>query len=328
MPSFTSSKFLLLGAAVLGLANASALPANIFGRQAATPDGSCGASNGGYKCPTDSYKCCSQYGWCGDTDEYCGTGCQSGYGTCSGGSTTPTTSAGGSTPTDTPSTGGRSKPGSVPYGSFIYSCNTPNTVALTFDDGPFIYTSRLLDILSSNGVKATFFVNGQNWGEPITTATNQAILARMNNEGHQIGSHTWSHPYLSSLSDADVTSQMTMVESAVSSAIGKYPTYMRPPYFDCGSACLNVMNNLGYHVIHANVDPQDYAHTADIQTALNSYSSAISAGGSYIVLNHDVHQTTVESLVQNEIDNAKSKGLTFATVGECLGDPAANWYRN
>lgn len=72
MPSFTSSKFLLLGAAVLGLANASALPANIFGRQAATPDGSCGASNGGYKCPTDSYKCCSQYGWCGDTDEYCG----------------------------------------------------------------------------------------------------------------------------------------------------------------------------------------------------------------------------------------------------------------
>lgn len=132
----------------------------------------------------------------------------------------------------------------------------------------------------------------------------------MNNEGHQIGSHTWSHPYLSSLSDADVTSQMTMVESAVSSAIGKYPTYMRPPYFDCGSACLNVMNNLGYHVIHANVDPQDYAHTADIQTAYNSYAGAIQAGGSYIVLNHDVHQTTVESLVQNEIDNAKSKGLT------------------
>lgn len=52
---------------------------------------------------------------------------------------------------------------SVPVGSIITACTVPGTFALTFDDGPYIYTSELLDILANNGVKATFFLNGQNF---------------------------------------------------------------------------------------------------------------------------------------------------------------------
>ena len=63
-------------------------------------------------------------------------------------------------------------------------------MALTFDDGPDVYTARLLDLLSDNGVVATFFVNGKNWGTEITTPTKAALLQRMLSEGHQIGSHT------------------------------------------------------------------------------------------------------------------------------------------
>lgn len=69
----------------------------------------------------------------------------------------------------------------------IYACTQPNTIALTFDDGPYIYTSTVLDKLKAAGMKATFFVNGQNWGNIYD---NQAVVKRMIAEGHQIGSHT------------------------------------------------------------------------------------------------------------------------------------------
>jgi peptidoglycan/xylan/chitin deacetylase (PgdA/CDA1 family) len=51
-----------------------------------------------------------------------------------------------------------------PVGVIINDCTTPGTVALTFDDGPFIYTESVLNQLAAAGAKATFFVNGQNWG--------------------------------------------------------------------------------------------------------------------------------------------------------------------
>ena len=75
----------------------------------------------------------------------------------------------------------------VPIGTVIDRCTTPGTIALTFDDGPYQYTAELLNILSRNGARGTFFVNGQNWGN-IYDYT--GVVQRMHNEGHQIGSHT------------------------------------------------------------------------------------------------------------------------------------------
>lgn len=77
----------------------------------------------------------------------------------------------------------------VPVGQIITQCTKPGTFAITFDDGPYIYTDKILDILKANGIKATFFVNGLNWGD-INDAANSARVRRAINEGHQIGSHT------------------------------------------------------------------------------------------------------------------------------------------
>lgn len=78
---------------------------------------------------------------------------------------------------------------SVPFGTIINSCTVPGTVALTFDDGPYIYTSQVLDTLKNNNVHATFFVNGDNWSN-ILSVNDEALVHRMIAEGHQIGSHT------------------------------------------------------------------------------------------------------------------------------------------
>ena len=76
----------------------------------------------------------------------------------------------------------RQTPGQVYFG-----CSVPNTVALTFDDGPFMYTDGVLDALAGAGMKATFFLNGQNWASIFEYS---ATVQRMVNEGHQVGSHT------------------------------------------------------------------------------------------------------------------------------------------
>ena len=80
---------------------------------------------------------------------------------------------------------------SVPVGQIITKCTQKDTVALTFDDGPYKFTDHVLDILKKNAVSATFFVNGQNYWPYITDPVNQARVKRAFTEGHQIASHTY-----------------------------------------------------------------------------------------------------------------------------------------
>jgi peptidoglycan/xylan/chitin deacetylase (PgdA/CDA1 family) len=72
-------------------------------------------------------------------------------------------------------------------GTVIETCTVPGVVALTFDDGPSIYTETLLDLLKINNQKATFFVNGQNYDNIHNYAS---TIQRMITEGHQVASHT------------------------------------------------------------------------------------------------------------------------------------------
>ncbi|KAK4647827.1 uncharacterized protein QC761_104780 [Podospora bellae-mahoneyi] len=276
----------------------------------------CGAGIG--NCP--SGQCCSQYGWCGVTSEHCGTGCQSGFGTCTGG--------GGGNNEETLSTP-RPKFGSIPYGVTITNCNAAGTIALTFDDGPFLYTNQLLDLLAQQQVKATFFTNGLNWGD-ATQAPYPDVLRRIVNDGHQLGSHTYNHPDLNTLTTAARRSNMAQNEKIFKDALGGYfPTYMRPPFGSCTGQCLTDLGDLGYHVINWNIDTLDYQ--GNIPNSQNIFNSAVStnaAANKYIALAHDVHQATVQQLTLGLIQTAKNRGYRLVTVGECLGDAPVNWYRD
>ena len=74
----------------------------------------------------------------------------------------------------------------------------PPRVALTFDDGPHrIYTRNLLDGLRERGVKATFFVVGEN------IPGNEELIRQMEEDGHLIGNHTYDHADISKMSDEE-----------------------------------------------------------------------------------------------------------------------------
>ncbi|KAK2052915.1 polysaccharide deacetylase [Colletotrichum caudatum] len=213
----------------------------------------------------------------------------------------------------------------IPYGVAISSCTVPGDFALTFDDGPFTYTSHVLDLLAEAGAKATFFVNGQNFGDINDF---QDVVKRMDAEGHQIGSHTFDHADLATLGDADIITEMVTLEDALINIVGKYPTYMRPPYFSWNDNTLSILKALEYHVIHADIDTLDYANNAPLGnlTSVGLFEEGVNDGGS-ISLAHDVHQNTAEYLVPEFLRIIKEKNLRAVTVGECLGDPKANWYK-
>ncbi|KAK1985377.1 hypothetical protein LZ30DRAFT_779082 [Colletotrichum cereale] len=213
----------------------------------------------------------------------------------------------------------------VPYGVAISKCTVPGDFALTFDDGPFTYTGHVLDLLAEAGAKATFFLNGKNFGD---INDYQDFVKRMDAEGHQIGSHTFDHADLATLGDAEIITEMTTLEDDLVNIIGKYPTYMRPPYFSWNDNTLSILKALEYHVIHADIDSFDYANDAPLgnMTSVGIFEKGVNAGGS-IALAHDVHENTAEYLVPEFLRIIKEKNLRAVTVGECLGDPKANWYK-
>jgi hypothetical protein len=89
---------------------------------------------------------------CGTGIDYCeAPDCQFEYGPACDANTVPPGA----------STSGIARPhlGSVPYGTRINECTEPGVIALTFDDGPYIYTNDLLDLLDKYNAKVTFFIS-------------------------------------------------------------------------------------------------------------------------------------------------------------------------
>jgi peptidoglycan/xylan/chitin deacetylase (PgdA/CDA1 family) len=141
--------------------------------------------------------------------------------------------------------------GEIEYGEYIMDCKVPGTVAMTFDDGPNVYTGELLDKLKVAGAKATFMISANNNGRQIDQGDIWSeLLKRMIDEGHQVASHTWSHPHMDAITSEDRKMEMAKTERAIANIIGKYPTYMRPPYSQCESksGCQKDMKDMGYSI--------------------------------------------------------------------------------
>lgn len=108
---------------------------------------------------------------------------------------------------------------------------------------------------------------------------------------------------------------------------------MRPPYSSCSAPCMATMAELGYHVTSFDVDTDDYNNDSPllIQNAKTNFLTKIAPSNptkdAFLVIGHDIHEQTAYNLTTFMLDTLKAKGYTAVTVGKCLGDPEANWYR-
>ncbi|KAK5991535.1 Chitin deacetylase [Cladobotryum mycophilum] len=290
-------------------------------------DGRCGKNFGGSSCYSD--ECCSAEGWCGQGYDYCSApACQINYGPYCDANRRP---SGGETE-NTP----RTYKGSVPYGEGIYHCEKTGGIALTFDDGPFEYTGDLLDILGNYGAKATFFITGNNLGKGAINDPQypwRNLVKRMINEGHQIASHTWAHQRLTELTQTQLRTQMIYNEIAIADIIGKFPTYMRPPYSASNDNTDSWLGDLGYHVTYFNLDTEGYLHddASQIQVSKDIWDTNVEGQDPsdihFLQIEHDTEYQTVYNLTEYILKSMKRNGLKTYTVGECLNDSPDNWYR-
>jgi peptidoglycan-N-acetylglucosamine deacetylase len=164
-------------------------------------------------------------------------------------------------------------------------------VWLTFDDGPHPeYTDRVLDVLQSYGISATFFVLGASvdrWG---TT-----VLERMGTEGHSIGNHAYSHTDLTSLTENEVRDEIKRTEAM----IGRLPNaekVFRPPYGASSRTVDRVARELDYRKVLWNVDTRDWDLAFQPNHWVESALSPVLRLKRAVVIAHDVHKTTADHL--------------------------------
>lgn len=181
-------------------------------------------------------------------------------------------------------------------------------VALTFDDGPHpIYTERLLTELEKRNVKATFFVIGEN------AELNPELIKKMNEAGHLIGNHTYSHIQLTEQNKVSFEEELIKTNKILKGITGKEVEYIRPPY---GTWDKTLENKLNMFPILWTVDPMDWCKDNPVEVAQFVIEN-VKAGD--IILLHDCYETSVEASLMI-VDELKKQGYTFVTVDEILFD--------
>ncbi|MER5637319.1 polysaccharide deacetylase family protein [Kitasatospora sp. NPDC002227] len=152
-------------------------------------------------------------------------------------------------------------------------------VALTVDDGPDpVHTPAVLSILQQYGVRATFFLIGEN------AAEHPGLVREIARQGHHLANHTWSHPDLRHLPEAKVRDELERTSDLLREATGKPMTWFRAPGGDWSDVSLRVCNELGMRPMGWSVDPRDWARPGTSRIT-SRVLDAIRPGS--IVLNHD-----------------------------------------
>ena len=196
----------------------------------------------------------------------------------------------------------------------ITAINTPSpVVAMTFDDGPHpTHTPRLLDMLRERGIRATFYLIGNR------VVQYPQIARRIAEDGHEIGNHSWTHPFMNRLSARDVTMEIDQTTNAIFQVTGRPPVTFRPPYGAFTRAQrTNLHSARTLPTILWSVDPQDWRRPGANVVTQRILSNAHQGG---IILSHDIHRGTIDAMPRT-LEGLTARGLRFATVSQMIGWP-------
>ena len=189
-------------------------------------------------------------------------------------------------------------------------------IALTFDDGPHPRITReILSILDEYGIKATFFVIGQN---VVNYPETMELLIQ---SGCEIGNHTYHHSNFRNMSTREMQEEFEKCRQMLVENFSVEPRLIRPPEGVCSEEFLGVSDRMDYDVILWSIDTKDWAHTSASDITRNILSKA---DGGDIILMHDYvsgRSGTCDAL-RVIIPELMSRGFEFVTVGELIKDQA------
>ncbi len=198
---------------------------------------------------------------------------------------------------------------------------TRKVVALTFDDGPKPeFCQHILDILDMYGASATFFVVGREARE------NPDLIMRMENSGHEIGNHTYSHEPLNGMSVGDALTDIQMCSEVIYDITGKQPKYFRPPGGGYNKGISKGLKRMGLKTVYWSLNAGDYNEITPGYEVPEDYQAEgmrlskrivdkVSPGA--IILLHNGSEQTVKAL-PFILEELKEKGYGFVTISDLL----------
>ncbi|MBO9560467.1 MAG: glycosyltransferase [Caulobacter sp.] len=201
----------------------------------------------------------------------------------------------------------------------------PGLVALTFDDGPDPrWTPKILDILKAKNAPATFFVIGENM------QNRPDLVKREVAEGHDVGSHTWTHPNIGEIPVAQTDVELNATQRLFEVITGRSMRLFRPPFFgDAEPSTPNEVTpllsaqTLGYLAVGLRIDTDDWQKPPP-QTIIDRALDRLDHPGDrpgQVVLLHDAggnRANTVKALPEL-IDQIRARGYRLVTIGELAG---------
>jgi polysaccharide deacetylase family sporulation protein PdaB len=191
--------------------------------------------------------------------------------------------------------------------------NVPTThkvVALTLDDGPHYKTTpEVLAVLREKNVKATLFLLASN------VIQHPELVQQAVKEGHEIGTHAYSHTLLTKLSKQMIAEELDKADGIISKLAPK-PLLFRPPGGAFNQAVLAAAHERGYTTVTWSVDPEDWK-SPPVGEVVQRVLTNVKPGS--IVLLHDGQYPlpTPEALKQI-INQLRAQGYSFVTVSELL----------
>ncbi len=180
-------------------------------------------------------------------------------------------------------------------------------IALTFDDGPNTgVTNEILDVIEEYGIKASFFVIGQNIDPESAKA-----MQRAHSLGCEINSHSFTHSYMDQMSAEDIADEMERTSELIYEYVGEYPKFFRPPYI--------AVNTTMYDTIDlpfiAGIGCNDWEDRVSVEKRVRFLTEKCPEG--CIILMHDAkdNEKTAEA-VRQAVPMMLEQGFEFVTVSE------------
>ncbi|QQM38337.1 polysaccharide deacetylase family protein [Streptomyces liliifuscus] len=190
------------------------------------------------------------------------------------------------------------------------ACN--GYVGLTFDDGPSGNTPALLNALTQNRLRATMFNQGQ------YAAANPSQVQAQVNAGMWVGNHSYTHPHLTQLGQAQIDSEISRTQQAIATAGGGTPKLFRPPYGETNSTVKAVEAKYGLTEIIWDVDSQDWNGAG--ADAIVQAAGRLSNG--QIILMHDWSANT-RAAIPRIAQGLTARGLCAGRISPQTGRAVA-----
>lgn len=192
----------------------------------------------------------------------------------------------------------------------IYSvARTDKAVAISFDCAWGVeHTDAILDALEKNEIRCTFFAV-QFWVEKHPEYAKKIVEA-----GHELGTHSKTHPYMSKLSKEAIDEELSSSCKAIEKATGVHPTLFRPPYGDYDDLLVERASEQKLFTIQWDVDSLDWKNLSATEIALRIINGV---GSGSIILCHNNGLHTAEALPM-VFSTLKNRGFSFLPIGELI----------